>query len=225
MCRQYSISASVVELQALFGIDQVNMNYRPRYNVIPTQEVPVVHLMDGQRILDKFRWGLVPFWAVDAVNADLLSVFENVAYRKVIERQRCIIPCTGFYYWRTTDKRKHPVRVVLRTNGTFGIAGLYDMWRNAKGDTYRTCTLLMAPRGNALTVEFDRRMPAILEPEEYTKWLEPESLEVEYFQRMLKPVHENRMHLYPVSPLIEHSSYDEEACIQEMDLKQAWVKN
>ncbi|WP_195576115.1 SOS response-associated peptidase [Paenibacillus sp. 1001270B_150601_E10] len=224
MCRQYSISSDFQEVHAYFAVDHNQMNYRPRYNIIPTQSVPAVYMKDGKRTMLDFRWGLVPFWAPDAVNADLLSVYENEAYRKVIEKQRCVIPCNGFYYWRKEEKRMHPVRVVLRTQGIFALAGLYECWRSAKGEVHRTCTILMT-RANDLIGEFDRRMPAVLESNEIAKWLEPDMLEVEYLNRMLKPLPADRFRAYPVSPQIQHAHMDELSCIQEMDLKQAWVKS
>lgn len=224
MCRQYSISSDFQEIQSYFAIDESLMYYRPRYNALPTQSVPAITLENGKRTLQSFRWGLVPFWAPDAVNADLWNVHENEAYRKVIEKQRCVIPCNGFFYWKKEEKRMHPLRVVLRTNGIFGLAGLYECWRSAKGDIHRTCTILMT-RANGLVGEYDRRMPAVLESDEIAKWLEPDLLEMEYLNRLLKPSSEERWRAYPVSPQIQHAHVDELSCIQEMDLKQAWVKS
>ena len=90
----------------------------------------------------------------------------------------------------------HPLRVVLRMNGIFGLAGLYECWRSAKGDIHRTCTILMT-RANGLVGEYDRRMPAVLESDEIAKWLEPDLLEMEYLNRLLKPSSEERWRAYP----------------------------
>lgn len=223
MCRQYSLSSELQEVTAYFNIEEVKPPYIPRYNVMPTKSVSVIHMEQGKRVLDTFRWGMVPFWAPDALNADLESVYNNEAYFKVVERQRCIIPCNGFYYWRVDGKRKYPVRVVLRTNGVFGVAGLFEVWKSAGSGTYSSCTMVMS-RANSLIAEFEPRMPAILDVEEIDRWLEPESLESDYLKRMLKPAAAERMRLYPVSPVIQHEHVDEAGCIAEMDMKQAWIK-
>ncbi|MGZ9585446.1 SOS response-associated peptidase [Paenibacillus marinisediminis] len=223
MCHQYSLSSELQETSAYFGIEEVAASYRPRYNIVPTYSVPVVSIEQGKRVLDSFRWGMVPFWAPDAINADLHAVKDNEAYYKVVERQRCIIPCNGLYYWRVDRKRKYPVRVVLRTNGIFGIAGLYEIWKSAQKQVHRTCTMVMT-RSNAMLAEFNPRMPAILEPEDLGKWLQPDSLEVDYLTRMLKPLQEDRMRMYPVSPAIQYAHLDDASCIAEWDMKQAWVK-
>ncbi|UHA74968.1 SOS response-associated peptidase [Paenibacillus sp. 481] len=227
MCKRYSMSAELPEVAQYFQVDKVMFHYRPRFNISPTQEVPIVRLHRGERVLDAFRWGLVPFWAKDGVNADLRSVYSNEAYWKMVERQRCVIPCNGFYYWRQVGKKSYPVRLVLRTRGVFGLAGLYEEWKNAQGETYRTCTIVMT-KANPLISEFDERMPAILDADDMAKWLETGGSvgagELEELLQMVKPCCETRMHLYPVSPLIENDLYDGEDCIAEMNLKAAWVK-
>ena len=223
MCRQYSISAKLEEIRSSFHVDEIVSSYRPSYNVIPTKSVPVVRMEQGRRVLDSFRWGMMPFWAPDAVNADYESVSENQAYYKIVERQRCIIPCSGLYYWRVMKKRNYPVHMVLRTNQVFGIAGLYEKWKSAQQQIYYSCTMVMT-RANRMIAEFDSRMPAILDQEEADLWLEPETLETAYMLRLLKPAHEDRMRSYPVSPMIAEEHIDEAACIEEWNQRQVWVK-
>lgn len=223
MCRQYSFSCEMSEALSYFGIDEVTASYKPLYNIVPTKSVPVVRMEKGKRVLDSFRWGLMPFWVPDAINADLEAMQSNEGYYKIVERQRCIIPCNGFYYWRIEEKRKYPIRVVLRTNGMFGIAGLYEVWENAQKQRFHNCTMVMT-RSNKLIEEFNPRMPAVLDADLLGEWLEPSLLEVAYLGRLLKPVEDARMRLYPVSPIIQHEHVDDQTCILEMDLKQAWVK-
>lgn len=224
MCRRFSLTADLPELTQYFQISKVMFPYRHRFNISPTQTVPVVLQSGGERILDEYRWGLVPFWGKDSLNADLYSVHENSAYWRVVERQRCIIPCSGFYYWRQAGKKSYPMRAILRTRGIFGVAGLYDIWKDSRGEQYRTCTLLMT-RANELIAEFDARMPAILEQSEAEAWLNSETTEVEALARMLRPYNPARMNVYPVSPLVNNDLNDTSDCIKEMDLKVAWVKN
>lgn len=223
MCRKYTISADLAEIERVFGIEQVLCPYRKRYNICPTQSVPVILEHKGRRVLDEFRWGMVPFWGKDSLNADIYSVHSNSAYWKLTERQRCIIPCSGFYYWRQQGKKSIPVHTVLRSHNVFGVAGLYENWRDAQGRVQQTCTLLMA-RSNELVAEFETRMPAILDPEDVNAWLRPVSTEIEALARLLRPYAAERMMLYPVTPRIENEQYDHSDCIQELDMRLGWVK-
>ena len=83
-------------------------------------------------MLDEYRWGLVPYWGKDAVNADITTVDQNPTYRKAIDTRRCVIPCNGLYYWRTVGKRSYALRTVIGDHEIFGMAGLYETWRDAR---------------------------------------------------------------------------------------------
>ncbi|WII38076.1 SOS response-associated peptidase [Paenibacillus thiaminolyticus] len=224
MCRRFSLTADLPDIIEQFEVDKVMIHYRHRYNISPTQTVPVVLQRNGVRILDEYRWGMVPFWGKDSLNADIYSVQGNPAYWKVVERQRCIIPCSGFYYWRREGKKSFPVRTVLGGKDVFGVAGLYEQWKDAKGQAHSTCTIVMT-RANDLVAEFDGRMPAILEREAIGAWLDPAVTEVEALARLLVPYDPAGMTAYPVTVLVNNDEYDTSDCIKEAtDLKYAYVK-
>lgn len=223
MCQRFSMAAELPEVQKHFHIERVMYYYKQRYNISPTQHTPVILQRSGERILDEFRWGFIPFWGKDAVNADLRNVHRNPSYRKMVDKQRCVIPCNGFYYWRNEGRKSYPVRVVMKTRGMFGVAGLFEIWRDARGEAVRTCTLVMTD-ANPLIGEFESRMPAILSPEDMTRWLHEDTHDLEELQPILRPHAAENMHAYAVTPLIDNDRHDTAECIREMDLKQAWVK-
>ncbi|WP_018757969.1 SOS response-associated peptidase [Paenibacillus terrigena] len=223
MCRRFSLSADLNEVQEYFKIDTVLTYYRKRYNIAPTQDMAIIMREGNERRLDQSRWGLFPFWGKDAINADIDAVHRNPAYPKMIDRRRCIIPCNGFYYWRTVGKRSYPIRVVMKNRGIFGVAGLYENWRDTRGVEVRTCTLLMT-NANTTVREFDSRMPAILDEEGMEAWLDPNLRGVNNLRSYLRPHEDTRMDMYPVSPLLANDAFDTMECIQQMDMKMAWVK-
>lgn len=223
MCRRYSLSAGLNEVNEFFGISRVKYYYKSRYNISPTQTVPVILQEQEERVLDEYRWGLVPYWGKDAVNADLRTVHQNPTYRKAIDTRRCIVPCNGFYYWRTVGKKSYAVRTVIGVQELFGIAGLYETWRDARGNEMRTCTLLMTEANPAIR-EFDARMPAILARDDFANWLDPERRGVDSIEPLLR-TYPGHMRVYPVTPLIADDKHDHQQCIEEMDLKLAWVKH
>ncbi|MFI2858793.1 SOS response-associated peptidase [Paenibacillus sp. JSM ZJ436] len=225
MCRRFSMSASLDEIQNHFDIRRVIYPYKSRYNISPMQSMPVMMLDHlGNLVLDEYRWGLVPYWGRDAVNADLQTVYANPTYsKKTVEQRRCVIACNGLYYWRTVGKRRYAVRVVTENHEPFGVAGLYEVWRNAKGEETRTSTMLMTDANVAIR-EFEPRMPAILSSEGIAAWLQPENASIQRLQRQLR-TYEAPMSMYPVTPLIANDLHDHQQCIEEMDLKAAWVKS
>ncbi|MCA1295249.1 SOS response-associated peptidase [Paenibacillus sp. alder61] len=223
MCQRFSMAAELPEVQEHFEIERVMFYYRNRYNIRPTQPMSVVLQQNGERILDEFRWGFIPYWGKDAVNADLRNVHRNPTYRKLVDKQRCIIPCNGFYYWKQEGKRAYPVRVVMKNRGMFGVAGLYEIWRDTRGEPLRTCTLVMT-EANLLIGEFESRMPAILSKEDISRWLDEETYDLEALNPILRPYSSEEMISYAVTPLIDIHGNDSDECIREMDLKRAWVK-
>lgn len=223
MCQRFSMAAELPEVQEHFEIERVMFYYRNRYNIRPTQPMSVILQQNGERILDEFRWGFIPYWGKDAVNADLRNVHRNPTYRKLVDKQRCIIPCNGFYYWKQEGKRAYPVRVVMKNRGMFGVAGLYEIWRDTRGEPLRTCTLVMT-EANPLIGEFESRMPAILSKEDISRWLDEETYDLEALNPILRPYSSEEMISYAVTPLIDIHGNDSDECIREMDLKRAWVK-
>ncbi|GGH36013.1 SOS response-associated peptidase [Paenibacillus segetis] len=223
MCQRFSMAAELPEVQEHFQVERVMYYYKNRYNVSPTQHTPVILQQNGERILDEFRWGFIPYWGKDAVNADLRNVHQNPTYRKLVDKQRCVIPCNGFYYWKQEGKKSYAVRVVMKNHDMFGVAGLYEIWKDTRGEPLRTFTLVMTD-ANPLIDEFESRMPAILSPEDVARWLDEGTNDLHSLNPILRPHTSVEMQVYAVTPLIDNNMYDTEDCIQEMDLERAWVK-
>lgn len=190
MCHSISILADVNELVKQFRIDRLLSYSSNRYEVRPTESVSAVMMnRKGERILDEFRWGLMPFWAKDAVCGDRDSIFTNVVFERIVRKQRCIIPCSGFYISVTEGKETEWIKVKMRS-GTFGIAGLYDVWRAPSGEEeLRTCMMLMT-EANSLVSPYQRRMPAILDQDQAEMWLQPEIKDSRLLRSILRPVDE-----------------------------------
>jgi putative SOS response-associated peptidase YedK len=223
MCKRFSLSADLDEVRDHFGIQRVLYYYKTRYNMSPTQHVPIVLHQDGERVLDEFRWGFIPYWGKDCVNADLNTVRVNPSYRKMAETRRCIIPCNGFYYWRKLGKRMCAVRVVLPEQKMFAVAGLYEVWQDSRKEPLRTCTM-MTVHANTDIREFDTRMPAILEADHIDSWLDPSVQNIDELLPLLRTYEQGDMSIYPVTPLVANDEHDNRECIQEMDLQWSWIK-
>ena len=197
MYDRYSLTADLSELADTFRIAGVPVSYRPPAHFTPMQQIPVIRRTEGERRLQEFRWGLMPFWAKDAVNADSGLVMEKRAYRRIVAKQRCIIPCSSFYIRKGEGKDAQHLRIALRDQTLFGIAGLYELWRDARGKEEGKCTLLTT-RANRLIYDYHDVMPAILREDEMEQWLDPEHQDTDYLQTLLRPFHPDRMRAFPV---------------------------
>ncbi|MCY9662630.1 SOS response-associated peptidase [Paenibacillus chondroitinus] len=188
MCHSVSILADVNDVMKQFRIDRLLSYTANRYEVVPTESVSAIMInRKGERLLDEFRWGLMPFWAKDAVCGERDSIFTNTAFERIIKKQRCILPCSGFYIRVTEGKETQWVKFKMRS-GTFGIAGLYDVWRAPSGEEeLRTCMMLMT-EANPLVSPYHGSMPAILDQEQADKWLDPDMKDSRLLRSFLRPV-------------------------------------
>jgi putative SOS response-associated peptidase YedK len=106
MCGRYTLTVQAQELTDEFGISPGDCPYSVRYNIAPTQNVAVIRLVDGQRQLRPLRWGLIPRWAKDLkigsrmINARSEEAATKPVFRSALKRQRCLVPCTGFFEWK-----------------------------------------------------------------------------------------------------------------------------
>ncbi|MFC5446996.1 SOS response-associated peptidase [Paenibacillus aestuarii] len=190
MCTSISIVADVADLTKQFQIDRLLAYQSNRYEVRPTESLSCITVnRNKERLLDECRWGLMPFWAKEAVCGDRRSIFTNEVFARIVQKQRCIIPCSGFYVSRTEGKETKWIYYKMRS-GTFGIAGLYDVWRSPSGDEeLRTCMMLMT-EANSLVSPYHSSMPAILSPEQADEWLKPENKDPYALSDMLQPMDE-----------------------------------
>jgi putative SOS response-associated peptidase YedK len=176
MCARFTLRTPPDLLAARFGLPQAP-DLRPRYNVSPTQSVPVVGSKpDGRRGLALFKWGFIPHWANDAtgprpVNAKAETVAQSVLFGESLRKRRCVVPADGFYEWAVVNKKKMPVWFHLRDKSPFGFAGIWDVWPGPEGKVFTVAILTTTP--NDLCRAVHDRMPVILRPEAEAVWLDP----------------------------------------------------
>lgn len=174
----------------------------------------------GERIrkLQTMYWGLVPYWAESKsvgskmINARSETLEEKSAYKRLIGRKRCIIAADGFYEWINEGKAKKPLHFELIGKPLFGLAGLWDTWRQPDGSFLRSCTVITVP-ANTLMAPIHDRMPAILDPADYEVWLDVTQPDPSKALAALKPFDERRMRAYPVAPIVNKPGVENPACI------------
>ncbi len=156
--------------------------FAPSYNVAPQSLQPVVRFDSetGQRELTVMRWGLVPFWAKDSkigystINAKSETVTTSPAFREAMKRRRCLVPAEWFYEWQKIDaKTKQPYAIGLRDGALFAFAGLWETWKDKTKDQVLETYTILTTDPNGLLEPIHNRMPVILTPKDYQRWLEP----------------------------------------------------
>ncbi|MBI4348912.1 MAG: SOS response-associated peptidase [Elusimicrobia bacterium] len=218
MCGRFTVTVGIEALRKRFGFAQPEFDLRPRYNLAPTQDAPVVTEAEGGRRLELYRWGLIPSWAKDAkigtqmINARSETAAEKPSFRRCFARQRCLVLADGFYEWKSVAPGlKRPMRIVLKTREPFAFAGLWDEWKGPDGRALRTFTILTTEAPAGLR-DLHERVPVILEPEREAVWLDPKAAP-DRLRLALRPPLEERLEVYPVSPLVNSPKADVEDCI------------
>ena len=223
MCGRFALTEiDPTVLSQVFDLDSVP-DLSPRYNVAPTQLVPVIRQgADGQRHLDLLRWGLVPAWAREfgagLINARAETVDAKPSFRQAFRQRRCIIPASGFYEWQKGEKGKVPYYVRMTDGAPMPFAGIWEAWRSPEGQVLETCAILTT-NANATVAPIHERMPVILTPDSFAPWLDPDLRDAAQLTALLAPCPPERLASYTVAPLVNSPANDYPACIEPARLE------
>lgn len=217
MCGRYTLRTDADVLSAEFHLTRVPP-MTPRYNVAPTQPVAVI-TADAPDTLQTFRWGLVPFWAKDLsigsrmINARAESAHEKPAFRRALEKRRCLVLADGYYEWKKEGRRKVPHLIHRRGDRPFAFAGLWESWRpSSDAEPIRTCTFLTTDPSAAVAGLHDR-MPVMLTGEAARSWLRPGPLDEGTREALLRPYAGEDLQAYAVSTLVNTATNESAACV------------
>jgi putative SOS response-associated peptidase YedK len=212
MCGRYVIISSPEAIRRLFGyVDQPN--FPPRYNVAPTQPVPIVRLAEGQRRFALVRWGLIPAWVKDpktfslVINARGESVLDKPAFRNAMRRRRCLFPADGFYDWNEAGGRRRPHFIRPKAGGPIAFAGLWESWMGPNGEEMETAAIVTTQAQGSLAAIHDR-MPVIVPPEAFDFWLDSREVDANTAAALIAPPREGLLEVYAVSTKVNHVAND-----------------
>ena len=217
MCGRYNL---ITDAQAFVDFFELrnSLAIPPRYNIAPSQNIPVVRRMDNHREAGLLHWGLIPHWAKDRkiaykmINARAETVAEKPAFRSALRHRRCLIPATGFFEWQATQDGKQPYNITLRGGGLMAFAGLWESWTSHDGERIDSCTIIVTEANESLRPVHDR-MPVILAPEHYAVWLDPAVQNPNQLQTLLRPCPSAFITAYPVSRVVGNPANDGPICV------------
>ena len=220
MCGRFSLTNTFDDLRDYFQLAGSPLALSPRYNAAPSQDVTAVRLEEGERRLIMLRWGLIPFCAEDpkigyrTINARAETIHKAPAFRAAFRKRRCLIPASGFFEWLKKGKEKQPYHIYRRDGNPMALAGLWERWRDEKaGRDIESCAIITTD-ANQLVARLHDRMPVILEPDDFGKWLDPEEESLGRLLPLLRPVDEGVLEMYPVSSFVNKPQNEGEKCIE-----------
>ena len=206
MCGRYTFTLSAASLTEAFGLVPPGFVIRDGYNIAPGQYIVIVRPEGGRRLADVAFWGLIPPWVKDPsefskpINARAETLTEKPTFRTAFRRKRVIIPASGFYEWKASEKGKQPFYIHPQEEGFFAFAGLMEDWQGPNGEQMvSACIITTEP--NALMAGIHNRMPVILPRTAWDLWLDPAS-QTREVQPLLVPYLEGLMAAHPVSQAV-----------------------
>ena len=214
MCGRFTLTINPADLQDAFNNYNFPVRFAPRFNIAPSQPILAIP-NDNKLAADFFVWGLIPMWAKDPtigsrlINARGETLAEKPSFRGSYRHKRCLILADGFYEWKSVGdkKTKTPYYIHMRDRQPFAMAGLWDSWESPDGSSLKTCTIITTTPNELMETIHDR-MPVILHPRDYAKWLDVTPQTPENLQPLIKPFNADVMSAYPVSTLVNKPAND-----------------
>jgi putative SOS response-associated peptidase YedK len=213
MCGRFALFAMPEDLARHFGVSIEDVALPPRYNVAPTQTIPVVRAAPAGRQLVPVHWGLVPSWAEDAamgsrmINARAETVTEKPAFRVAFRSRRCLIPASGFYEWHAQGRGKQPHFIRRADGGLLAFAGLWERWQPPERPALESCAILTTT-ANELMRPIHDRMPVILGPDDLPGWLGQAPAAPDALRALLRPCPAELLVAYPVSTYVNAPAHE-----------------
>jgi putative SOS response-associated peptidase YedK len=218
VCGRFTLRRPGGEVARHFELQEVP-ELAPRYNAAPGQDVAVVRAeATGMRRLEARHWGLVPPWADDPrvgsrmINARSESAERLPAFAEALRLRRCLVPADGFFEWVARGRERRAFHVRLPDDGLFGMAGLWETWRGPGGEIVESCAILTTAANTYLRRLHDR-MPVILAPGDYARWLDPGQRAPAALRPLLRPYPDGALLLAPVGPRVNRVENDDPDCL------------
>ncbi len=223
MCGRYTLTTEFAALAKELGISPASLtDFSPRYNIAPSQKVPVFVFDQGPR-LEFLTWGLIPPWvrqethgAKMIINARGESLLTKPTFREPFRNGRCLIPADGFYEWLKAKKGAIPYYIRLKSREPFAFAGIWSTVANQKGQLIRSFAIITT-EPNKVIKPIHNRMPAILSQAGREKWLDPNNKDQENLLSLLVPYPEEQMEAYQVGKQVNSPANDSPECIKKKD--------
>ena len=219
MCGRYTQKEKIDNLLKILQVARMPQ-LKPRYNIAPSQMVACVRNApeNGHREFVMLKWGLIPSWAKEAsignklINARGETVAEKPSFRRSFKFHRCLVLADGFYEWKREGKGKQPYYIRFKDQRLFAFAGLWERWEKID-PAIESCTIITTGP-NIIMEPIYHRMPVILNPQDYDRWLNPSIHDPSLLTPLLAPFSSDKMEAYPVSTIVNNPQNDRLECVE-----------
>jgi putative SOS response-associated peptidase YedK len=224
MCGRFVITSPPAALRQVFGYGE-QPNFPPRFNIAPTQPIPVVFTENGTHHFRLMRWGLLPAWVKDPrtftllINARSETLLEKPAFKNAIKRRRCLVPADGYYEWHTADNRKRPYFIHRRDGQPMGFAGLTETWIGPNGEELDTVAIVTTAASADLSV-LHHRVPVTIAPSDFDRWLDCRGYDAEAAMNLLTGPQEGEFVWHEVSTRVNRVANDDAQLILPITAEQ-----
>jgi len=215
MCGRYTRFAATELIYRYFGIPQPQpeaptADAPPSWNVTPQTMQPVIRLNPetGQREMVLMRWGLVPFFSkspvfnYSTINAKAETLLSKPTFREPFKRRRCLVPVNSYYEWQVIDpkkKTKQTWAIGLKTEEPIALGGIWDRWVSPDKQIVIESYSIITVEPNELLAPLHDRMPLMIAPRDYERWLEPGDPQRPPID-LLRPYDEDLIKIWRVKP-------------------------
>jgi putative SOS response-associated peptidase YedK len=214
MCGRFTQQTPTSELARIFEAEDLADGLVARFNVAPTDEAAVVVQKDDRRAVVRYRWGLVPAWSDDpriasrTFNARAETVATSPVFRDAFRRRRCLVPVDGFYEWLREGSKRQPMRIFDPDERPLALAGLWTGRQDPESGEWRRTFTIVTTAPNDFMAAIHDRMPVIVPPDRWSRWLDPSPAEPGELRALLEPSDDWRLEAYPVPPLVNNVRND-----------------
>lgn len=220
MCGRFALKATTKDLEKLVPNIKISDDIRNNYNIAPTASIACLKIDGDSVTIAYFRWGLIPSWAKDSlignkmINARAETLTEKVSFKRLLNRNRCIVLASGFYEWMKIGNQKIPHFITTIDGNLMCFAGLYDNWKNENNEILTTATIITT-EPNELMSKIHNRMPAIIDSDDIVRWLDT-NIDFRQLSDKLKPIESTKLRAYPVSKAVGNPQHNVVECLSSV---------
>lgn len=217
MCGRFNLIATGQQIMDHFRLLSLPA-HNPDYNIPPGQKIlAVVQMEDGSNGAVNLHWGLIPSWSKDRtissrlVNARAETLTEKPSFKHAYRHRRCLIPATGFFEWQNTEAGKKPFHIHQPDHALFAFAGVWEHWERDQETVY-SCTIITTVANDKIA-PIHNRMPVIIAPDDYNRWLDKKNAVVEIADFLAADAY-RAMQITPVSTRVNNPLHNDENCLR-----------
>lgn len=220
MIQRIALHTDLDHIKHYFDVQHIEQPHQSKFNISPTNNVTIImNNRQHTKVIDQARWGLFPYWAPNSVNTTVKEMLHKDYISNLARRNRCIMPCTGFYGQKQFDveKEKRAMHIVNPGQTMFGIAAVYDTIVNSNREEIKIFTILTEEMTGPLST-WQARTPVIVHPDGINAWLDRGNRELEPLLSHLISLDSNNLRSYPVTNQINDDYFDTPDCVKEVNI-------